>query len=81
MSAPSEPINAAAPLIAAVHVNVSATLAEHLKIAAEALQAGGATKDEAEALVQESMKNLAQQGVKAPNPSKAQERRIFIWPD
>ncbi len=42
------------------------TLEEHSRIALEALMAGGATRAEAEALVRESLENLAQQGVKIP---------------
>jgi hypothetical protein len=42
------------------------SLAEHTRIAEEALVAGGATREEAQALVQESLRDLAQQGVIAP---------------
>ena len=42
------------------------TLAEHTRIAREALKAGGASPELAEALVNESLKNLAAQGVVQP---------------
>ena len=42
------------------------SLAEHTRIAEEALVAGGATRGEAQALVQESLQDLARQGVIAP---------------
>jgi RHS repeat-associated protein len=42
------------------------TLAEHSKIAMKALQAAGATKEQARYLVQKSLKNLASQGVSIP---------------
>ena len=43
------------------------TLAEHSRIAQEALIAGGATRAEAQALVQESLEQLTQQGLTAPS--------------
>ena len=42
------------------------SLTEHSRIAEEALIAGGASKEEAKALVQESAKNLEVQGVEQP---------------
>lgn len=42
------------------------TLKEHTRIAIEALQAAGATKEQAKFLVKESLKNLANQGVTVP---------------
>lgn len=42
------------------------TLEEHTRIANEALKAGGATQKEASRLVQQSLKNLAEQGVTQP---------------
>ncbi|MSR64360.1 MAG: hypothetical protein EXS18_01090 [Verrucomicrobiae bacterium] len=43
------------------------TLEEHIRIAYEALIAGGAKPAEARALVEQSLKNLEKQGVKAPS--------------
>jgi hypothetical protein len=48
-------------------------MAEHSRIAQEALVAGGATQAEAQALVQESLHDLAQQGVTAPTRIPWQE--------
>ncbi|SDL50114.1 RHS repeat-associated core domain-containing protein [Dendrosporobacter quercicolus] len=42
------------------------TLEEHTRIANEALKAGGATEKEASRLVQQSLENLAEQGVTQP---------------
>jgi hypothetical protein len=51
------------------------SLAEHTRIAEESLVAGGATRAEAQALVQESLQDLAQQGVIAPTRIPWQKSR------
>ncbi|GIO84678.1 hypothetical protein J25TS5_16100 [Paenibacillus faecis] len=43
------------------------TMTEHTRIAVEALEAGGATREQARSLVAESLNNLRNQGVKAPS--------------
>lgn len=43
------------------------TLEEHTRIAKEALIAGGATEEEANEIVQMSLKNLMEQGVTKPS--------------
>jgi uncharacterized protein YoaH (UPF0181 family) len=42
------------------------TLAEHSRIAVQALQAGGASETQARALVAESLRDLRSQGVRVP---------------
>jgi hypothetical protein len=43
------------------------TLKEHTRIAVEALQAGGATREQARSLVAQSLKNLREQGARIPS--------------